>query len=170
VDRSAEIRAAQERTAEVFRRKPSAALSTAVCTAHVEDGLGCVFRQGHRELLLDMPEVLGGTGLAPTPGFFFRAAVAGCVALGVRITAAREGLQVSAVDVGLDMDFDDSAVMAMGENSAAPLDTRVTITVTSQEPPDRIEPMIARALASDPFFLALRDAQKVSTTILRPEA
>jgi hypothetical protein len=82
------------------------------------------------------------------------------------MTAAREGIQVDSVDVDLEMDFDDSAMMGMGANSAAPLSTRITISLDSPVAAGTVESMVGRALAADPFFLALRDPQLVATKIV----
>lgn len=162
-----EIRAAQERVADVFRRKPAAALSTARGSAALTEGLFCTYRQDGREAAMDMGTVLGGEGAAPTPGFYFRAAVAGCVAIGIKMTAVREGMDVRNVRVDLEMDFDDSALVGMGSTSAAPLETRLSISVDTDGDLDALTAMVNRALAADPFFLALRDKQLVSARIAR---
>jgi uncharacterized OsmC-like protein len=159
--RDLEIRAAQARAADIFRKKPDAAFSTKRASGHLNEGLVCTVRQGDYEVVADMPKVLGGLGSAPSPGFFVRAGLASCVAIGIKITAAREGIAVEAIDVDVDMDFDDSALLGMGGNTAAPLETRLTITVKSAAPWSEVTAMVQRALAADPFYLALRDAQNV---------
>lgn len=163
---STEIRAAQDRVAEAFRRKPGVAFSTLRGSAQVAaNGLLCHYRQDGREAAMDMGTVLGGAGVAPTPGFYFRAAIAGCAAIGIKMTAAREGMEIEAVTVDIEMDFDDSALLGMGTNPAAPLATRLAIALRSREDADRLEAMVDRALAADPFFLALRDAQQVTSAL-----
>ena len=116
-----------------------------------------------------MPKVLGGDGSAPTPGFFIRAGLIGCVAIGIKMTAAREGVPLESVDVDVEMDFDDSAVFGLGSNSAAPLETRFTIALQSSAPWDQVTAMVDRALAADTFFLALKDAQNVKARVVRGE-
>lgn len=160
------IRTAQERVAEVFRRKPGAALSTKRASGHLDAGLLCTVRQDQHEAALDMGAVMGGGDAAPSPGFYIRAGLIGCIAIGIKMTAAREGIRVDAVDVDLEMDFDDSALLGMGANSAAPLSTRITISLDSPAPVGTVEAMVGRALAADPFFLALRDAQSVATRLV----
>jgi uncharacterized OsmC-like protein len=167
---SLEIRAALERMATIFHRKPSAALSTASGSAHVGDGLECTYRQDGREAVMDMPKAMGGGGEAPTPGFFFRASVAGCVAIGIKMMASRRGIELASVDVDVEMDFDDGALVGVGSNSAAPLETRLTIRLASAAPREKLDELVGLALAADPFFLALRDQQKVRTTIVAEAA
>jgi organic hydroperoxide reductase OsmC/OhrA len=163
----AEIRAAQERVSDVFRRKPAAVFSTAKGSASLAEGLLCHYRQDGQEAVMDMGVVMGGTGAAPTPGFYFRAAVAGCAAIGIKMTAARQGIEIEAIQVDVEMDFDDSALLGMGGNSAAPLETRLSLLLKSGADMHKLTAMVDSALAADPFFLALRDLQKVSTTITR---
>ena len=115
---------------------------------------------------MDMGKGIGGDGTAPTPGFFIRAGLVGCVAIGIKLAATREGIAIDSIDVDVEMDFDDGAMLGVGGNSAAPLETRFTIAVTSAAPWEQVTAMIDRALAIDPFFIALRDAQNVKTRVV----
>jgi len=166
MDRNAEIRAAQERVIAVFQQKPQAALSTIKGSARIEDGLTCAFRQGKHEAVMDMGKVLGGDEKGPTPGFFIRAGLAGCVAIGIKLAATREAVAIDAIDVDVEMDFDDGAMLGVGSNTAAPLATRFIVSVRSPAPWETVTAMIDRALEADPYFLALRDAQNVTARVV----
>lgn len=170
MDRNAQIRAAQERVITVLQQKPQAALSTVKGSARVEDGLTCTFQQGNREAVMDMGKVLGGDDKGPTPGFFIRAGVAGCVAIGIKLAATREAMPIEAIDVGIEMDFDDGALLGVGKNSAAPLATRLIISIQSPAPLAEVTAMVDRALAADPYYLALRDAQNVTARVVAAKA
>lgn len=167
MDRNSQIRSAQERLIAVYRQKPKTAFSTTQASGHIGEGLTCTFRQGDKEAVMDMSTVLGGDGKGPTPGFFIRAGLVGCVAIGIKLAATREAIPIDAIDVDIEMDFDDSAMFGVGGNSAAPLDTRFIITLASPAPWDEVTAMVDRALAADPYFIALRDAQKVSAEVVR---
>jgi uncharacterized OsmC-like protein len=166
MSRNEKIRTAVERVVDVFRKKPSAAMDTIRATGRLEDGLVCNVRQGNYTAVMDMAEAIGGGGSAPTPGFFVRSGLVGCIAIGVKLTAAREGIDIGAIDVEVEMDFDDGAMLGVGDNSAAPLETRVTITVESAAPWNEVQAMIGRALERDPYFIAVRDAQSVKTKLV----
>ena len=166
MDRDSEICAAQEHVADIFIKKPKAAFSSIRASGHLDEGLICKVRQDGYEAVMDMSKVMGGDGAAPSPGFYIRAGLAGCVAIGIKMTAARERIAIDAIDVDVEMDFDDSALLGMGGNSAAPLETRLIIALQSSAPWEKVEAMVGRALAADPFFLALRDAQKVMTQVV----
>jgi uncharacterized OsmC-like protein len=170
MDRDDDIRSAQERTLSIFERKPSAALSSAKTSGRLDEGLHCTASSGQLDVRMDLPKALGGDGSAPTPGFFFRAGLIGCVAIGIKVTAAREGIPLESVDVDVEMDFDDGAMFGLGDNTAAPLETRLTITLKSQAPWAAVEAMARRALAADTYYLALRDAQRVNFTLVAEQA
>jgi hypothetical protein len=70
------------------------------------------------------------------------------------------------VDVDVEMDFDDRALFGLGDNTAAPLETRLTVTLKSPAPRTVVEEMARRALAADTYYLALRDAQRVNFTLV----
>jgi uncharacterized OsmC-like protein len=169
MDRNEQIRAAQERVIQVYRKKPQAALSSVAANGRIEQGLTCRARQGDHEAVMDMSKALGGDEAGPTPGFFIRMGLVGCIAIGIKLTATREGIAVGAIEVGVDMDFDDGAMFGVGENSAAPLLTRFTIAIESSAPWGEVTAMVDRALAADPYFIALRDAQNVTTQLVRKE-
>lgn len=156
-----DIRVAQTKVIERLSADPQAACTTIALTGRVSDGLACTVEQGKLSAVMDMGPAMGGAALGPSPGFFARAAIAGCVAIGVKMTAAREGLDVSAVDVSVETDFDDLALFGLGSGHAAPTETRISLVLVSSEPEQVLADLTDRVLAFDPWFLALRDTQKV---------
>jgi uncharacterized OsmC-like protein len=165
MSRDPEIRAAIERVVSVFRRKPEAALSSKKASGRLEEGLVCRLTSDGPAVAMDMPKVLGGGESAPSPGYFIRAGLIGCVAIGIKLTAVREGIDIDAIDVDVEMDFDDGAMLAEGTNSAAPLETRLTIRIESAAPWDVVAAMVDRALDSDPYYLAFRDRQNIKADV-----
>ena len=161
-----EIRTAQSKVREAYATRPDSALSTSHASAEIGHGLECVFKQGTETALMDLPKVMGGTNKGPTPGFHARAAVSGCVAIGIKMEAANQGISIDSIHVGIEMDFDDSAALGMGSNSAAPLATRLEIKVTTDHEESDIQALVAQVLEKDTFFLALRDAQAVTAEIV----
>ena len=161
-----DIRVAQSKVRESYAMSPDTALSTSHASAEIGHGLKCVFMQGTETAVMDLPEIMGGTNKGPTPGFHARAAITGCVAIGIKMEAANQGISIDSIHVGIEMDFDDSAPLGMGSNSAAPLATRIAITVKTSHEEAEIQALVAQVLEKDTFFLALRDAQAVSAKIV----
>ncbi len=161
---NAEIRQAQNKVIERLSADPMAARTTITTTGRVGEGLACYAQQGKFETMMDMGPAMGGAALGPSPGFFARAAVVGCVSIAIKMTAAREGLDVRAVDVQIEVDCDDLAIFALGGGDASPLESRIAITVETSEPDYVIADVTNRALAHAPWFLGLKEANTVVVT------
>ena len=159
------IRNIQIKLKEEFTKSPDKALSKAKSNAKIGTGLVCTYSEGSRKTIMDMPNIAGGNNKGPTPGFHARAAIAGCVAIGIKQEAIFRQIKCESVKVELEMDFDDSAMFGIGENTAAPLDTRLLIKIVSDEGQKRLQNLVDRVLEIDPYFLALRDAQSVSAEL-----
>lgn len=166
MDRDTEIRDALNRVIEVFKDRPQKALSTDHATAVVEDGLKCTFRQGERSAVLDMPEIMGGGNAGPTPGFYARAGIAGCVSIGIKEAAILAGLVFDKITVDIETDFDDGAAFGLGTASAAPLETRLAIRIETDVPEAKVSALIDEVLGKDPWYLALRNAQSVKPNVI----
>lgn len=162
------IRDSQNAVIERLQADPRRGLSTSVISGRVEDGLKCVARQGRNEVAMDLSPAMGGAGAAPSPGFFAKAGLVGCLAIATKMTAARAGLGLRSVHVEIETDTDTLAVFDRGGGNAAPLDTRIAITIDSDAPDARIDALLEQVLAIDTWFLALRDAQSVSVGWRRP--
>jgi uncharacterized OsmC-like protein len=163
--RDAVIRDAQNAVIDRMQADLDAACSTLVATGRIEDGLTCHVTQGKFNATLDLGPGMGGDAAGPSPGFFARAAIVGCVGMGVKMLAAREGLVFRSVEVTVETDFDDAALMGLSERTAAPFETRVRIGIDTSEDPATVGALVDRALTMDPWYLALRDAQTVHREI-----
>lgn len=165
MDKNALARDGQLRAIEVFSRRPERALVVNRGTAVVRDGLSCTYEQDGHSLVLDMPRAIGGSDEGMAPGFYGRAAICSCLAIGIKMTASREDIHIEAVQVDIEQDWDNRGVLAMDGARPVPSETRIAIHVTSPEPKHLLEEMLNRALSGDPWFLAFRDAQPVRTVI-----
>lgn len=166
MDRDTEIRDALRRVMEVFEKRPQKALSTNRASAVVEDGLKCIFTQGEHSAVMDMPDIMGGDNAGPTPGFFARAGISGCVSMGIKEAAILAGLVFDKVTVDIETDFDDGAALGLGTASAAPLETRLAVRIETDVPEAEVSALIDKVLGMDPWFLALRDAQSVKAQVI----
>ena len=107
VDSNQKIKAAIDRMVDVYRKRPSAALSTSSLVGEVGDGLGCRISDGTHSMVADMPRVMGGGDTGPTPGFYARAGIVSCIAIGLKMLAARAGHDFRRVRVRVENDFED---------------------------------------------------------------
>lgn len=165
MDRDAQIRDAQTAVIACMKSDPGKARSTIRTNGHIGEGLACHVTQGRFEMVLDMGRAMGGECAGLSPGFHGRAAIAACVAMAVKMLAARNSVRFEAVDVSVEMDFDDAALFGLGSGNAAPLDTRIAIDVTTDADESTVQDIVDQALAWDIWYLALRDPQQVSTRL-----
>ena len=160
-----DIRNIQINVREAFTKSPEYALNTSKSYAEVTNALVCTYSEGSRKTIMDMPTIAGGNDEGPTPGFHARAAIAGCVAIGIKQEAIFRQIKCESIKVELEMDFDDAAMFGIGENTAAPLNTRLLIMIVSEEGQEILQNLVDRVLEMDPYFLALRDSQSVSAEL-----
>ncbi len=95
------IRAAIEKAVGYLSEHPEEARYTdSVARASLGDSLRVdVEGPDGERIVADMPRGVGGLAEHPTPGWLFRAAVASCVASTVAMETAREGIELTALDV-----------------------------------------------------------------------
>jgi uncharacterized OsmC-like protein len=155
------IRASQSSVIARMQADPAACQTTYSTRGQIRAGLACHIEQGRLSAITDLGPAMGGDAAGPSPGFYARSAIVGCVGIGIKMLAVREGLVLERLTVTVETDFDDTALMGLGSNPAGPMGTRVIIDIESKDDPARITEIVDMALERDPWFLALRDAQVV---------
>lgn len=88
-------------------------------------------------LTTDMPKGIGGGASRPSPGWYFRAATAACVASLIGIRAAMTGVELppDSIDVTVDSESDDRGILAVAEGiPAGALSIRVVVAVHGGAP------------------------------------
>ena len=82
------------------------------------------------QLRTDMPRGIGGTASSPSPGWYFRAATAACVASLMTIRAAAVSIELPAggFEVTVDSESDDRGILGLDDvTPAGPLSVRVAV-------------------------------------------
>jgi uncharacterized OsmC-like protein len=75
---------------------------------------------------------IGPTSLVPSPGWFFRAALAACAAMFITMRAAEKGVAIGGLSVTVDAESDDRGALGMSADiPAGPLEMRVTVQYSS---------------------------------------
>jgi uncharacterized OsmC-like protein len=78
---------------------------------------------------------VGGTASAPSPGWLLRAAEASCVATLIAMRAARLGVALDDLEVGVDSESDDRGILGL-DDSAGPLSGRVLVRIAAAGVPE----------------------------------
>ena len=162
---SSKLKAALDRLVDVYRKKPATAFSSPSVVGTIKEGTVCRVTDGVHEVKTDLPEAMGGDGAGPSPGYYARAGLAGCVAIGIKMQAARAGMLFRCIRVQIQNDFDDRAFYGFGDNTPAPLETRFVIEIDSDLDEATLSEFVNDVLNRDTWYVALRDAQTVKASI-----
>jgi uncharacterized OsmC-like protein len=125
-----DIRSSLENALRYLTEHPDEARYTdSPAVAILEEGLRCrVGGPSDAAVITDMPESVGGSNTAPSPGWLFRAALAACVATLVAMEAARTDTALEDLEVTVDSESDDRGILGMDPSvPAGPLSVGVRV-------------------------------------------
>lgn len=163
---AATIKAANDRTMKALERRPAMALGTSVTTANLLDGLACEIRQDDWAFKVDMGQSEGGDDTAPSPGFFGRGALAGCLAIGIAILSAQRGIPITRLSVEVAADWDWRGFYGLGENVVPGYTAiRVMVDLDSPAPREDVQAMLQGAVAHSPYVDVFRRQNDVTVTL-----
>ena len=149
---AAHIRAITERNVKVLNRRPEKGHLTGITKASVTQGLRCVIEEGTWQLAADMPSEAGGNNTAPTPGMLGRGALASCLAIGIRIWAARMDVPIDSLEVEVQADFDARGELGIGEMPAGYQEVRYLISIDSPAAVETLAELLATAERHSPYL------------------
>ena len=150
--------------AATFREDPAKARSAPTVTATLANGRARL-SAGPFNWDADLPAILGGENLAPSPTAYLLGALAGCAVAFLHDTLAPQ----------FDVEIDSATAAAssvsdlrglVGIDGAAPdlTDLKLDIQLTSSSPQDRIDAMLAAWRERCPIYLALLKPNAVELT------
>lgn len=167
-----QIKAALERAANTITLRPAVGQRVYVNTAVVEDGLTCRVQEKHHGMTADLPPSMGGADAGPSPSALLRAALSSCVAMGVKMWAARRDVAIDRVEVRVETDVDARGQFGVAEEISAGFeDIRMHIHVKSPAEEEVIRDIVETSLRFSPLMDALCKAQTIHTDVsLAPTA
>lgn len=127
------IRSAIEGAGAYLAEHPDEARYTdSLATARVDGGLRIeVVGPNGETLATDMPGAVGGSGSAPSPGWFLRAAVAACVTSLAVMRAAQLEMDGFSCEVEVDSESDDRGILGLDPSvPGGPLSMRIGFRMT----------------------------------------
>jgi uncharacterized OsmC-like protein len=166
---SEQIRSSIQSAMTYLTEHPDEARYTdSAATASLVDGLRVrVDGPAGESLTTDMPPSVGGGGQAPSPGWFFRAALAGCGATLIAMRAAVDGIELSRLEVTVDSESDDRGILGIDEAvPAGPLTIGVRVRIEAPDTPsERLREIAEWGLRHCPVDDAARRAVQMSEEI-----
>ncbi len=155
------IKTALERCKKAFSLKPAMSKGSAISKARMVHGLSCEIQEGNWKFLVDMPEGIGGNNTAPTPGVYGRAALGSCLAIGYTMKAAELNIPIKNLEVEVQADFDDGALLGTADKNIPTgyLEVRYTITIESNAPKEIIMQLLNDGDKHSPYLDVFSRAQ-----------
>jgi uncharacterized OsmC-like protein len=163
------IRSAVEEASRYLTNHPEAAAATdAAATAVREEGLRFRVDGPQGNLSSDMSKTVGGGATAPTPGWLLRAALASCDATLVAMEAARDGVELTGLEVTVDSDSDFRGILGVDDSvRPGPLGVRVRIQLASSNASQaQLREIVERAERRSPVRDALARVLPMTTEIV----
>jgi len=163
------VRRIVERNIELLALKPSRGHLTCTTRARLADGLRCEIEEGPWRLAADLPAKVGGDDTAPTPGVLGRAALAGCLTIGIAHWAARLGVPIGSLEVEVEADFDARGELGVGHGIAPGYsEVRYVVSIDSPAPRHELDRLLDTAERHSPYLdvfgraIPLRGARRLN--------
>lgn len=166
------IRDALDRASRTVAQKPSFGQRVYSSVAIIEDGLSCRMQEKGSFLTADLPRSMGGDDTGPSPSVLFRAAISSCVAMGVKMWAARRDVEINRVEVCVETDSDARGQLGVADAVAPGFgDIRLQIRLESSADPDLLEEIVQTSMRYSPLIDALRHSHSVTPQLVmnRPD-
>ena len=154
------IKLAIDRSIQAIKLKPSLALGTGLSRTRVINGLHCEIEEGEWKFKADMPASVGGEGSGPTPGIYGRAALGSCLAIGYMMMAAKKGIHVSRLEVEIQADFDDGALLGTSDEVPGYSEVRYNVLIECDANEALIMEMLNEADKRSPYLDVFSRAQQ----------
>ena len=162
-----DIRDALDRASRTVAQKPSFGQRVYTNIAVIEDGLSCRMHEKNSILTADLPRGMGGDDTGPSPSVLFRAAISSCVAMGVKMWAARRDVEIARVEVCVETDVDARGQLGVAEAVAPGFGAiRLQIRLESCADPDLLNEIVQTSLRYSPLMDALRHSHGVDPQIV----
>ena len=159
-----QIKAALERANRTITQKPSVGQRVYVNTAVVENGLTCRVQEKHHVMTADLPPSMGGQDLGPSPSALLRAALSSCIAMGVKMWAARRDVAIDRVEVTVETDVDARGQFGVADEVTPGFeDVRIRIHIDSAADAALLNEIVETSFRYSPLMDAFRRAQAVAT-------
>jgi uncharacterized OsmC-like protein len=112
-----------------------------------------------------MPAQIGGDGAGPTPGVLGRAALGSCLAIGYMMHAAKLEVPITALEVEVQADYDDGALLGVSDSPPGYLEVRYTVRVESPAPERDVLRVLDEGDAHSPYLDVFGRAQTCRRTV-----
>jgi len=149
---SEELRDLLDRNTRAVTLRPSVGQLTGRTTVRLKPGLACEVTDGRWTFVSGIGEKSGGTDAGPSPGVFGRGALGSCLALGYAMWAVRLGVELEALEVTVEADYDIRGELGASDDiPPGYTQVRYMVNVTSGESEADIQRVLDTADKYSPY-------------------
>ena len=162
------IRECVQRVSEALAARPAEAKADPPTRAVWQGGLAVrLVTDKPQAMVTDMPTALGGEDQAPSPGWYFRAGAASCLATTIAMHAAARGIALRRLEVEAQTESDVRGLLGCGQQvPPGPQRVRMDVLIEAEgADPQALQDLVAYADAHAPMSGALRRPLELSTRI-----
>ncbi len=136
-------------------------------TAVMEGGLRCHIQSPDgKSVHTDMPQAVGGTATASSPGWLSRAAIASCDATLLTMRAARKGIKLDTVEVSVDAKSDGRGMFLDEGFSPGSSEVRIQFSVGANDVTrEQLQELVDWVVAHSPVGTDIANAVDVSVEL-----
>ena len=153
------IAAALERVQTALRNRPESGIhdDAPATAAWRGDTRVVVAHANGTQVPTDMPAALGGSGDLVTPGWLFRAGVASCATTSIALTAAAQGIDLTALEVRVSSRSDTRGLLGMNDERgepvcAGPSDVAMAVRIAAPGVPhERLRALVEQGCRCSPI-------------------
>jgi len=161
-----QIKASLVRANEIVTQDPSRAQNTSSNTAVITGGETCHVTEGTAYMSVDLPRSMGGNNHGMSPTMVLRSAFTSCIAVGIKLWAARMDTIVDSVEVTLETKMDFRGQFGL-DGSVAPgfLAANLHIDIRSKADEQHITDVINTSLKHSPLMDIFQRSLHIETKI-----
>ncbi len=161
-----QIKQSLERASDTVRRRPNIGKRTYVSHAIVTDGLACHVNEKDHDFHMDVPNAMGGENAAASPAAYLRAAMSSCVAMGIKMWAARLDVIVNRIEVRFEMDVDARGQLGVCSDVSPGFNgIRLLIDIASPADQKTVEHVVETSMRYSPLVDVFRPHGSLETQI-----
>lgn len=136
------IKTAFLKNEKLLNEQPRRGQKTGKVKVTSSNGLACDIKSGNWKFKADMPESVGGTASAPTPGTYEAAALGSCLVIMIKIWSAKLDVPIKNIEIEVEFDSDSRVLYAVGNVPARWKAIRYNIKIESRSPEKEIHKVL----------------------------
>ena len=146
-----------KQTVKVIIENPKMAMTKWSAQVHWKDGVqNAAIIRDFAPIMMDEPEMLGGTNTAPNPVEYLLAAAGSCFAITFEVLTSEHGITLENVEVDVEANLDASVFLGLHDGEGGILNPIIKLKTDTDAPKEQIEEIARAAFLKSPVLASLK--------------